>query len=109
MTTSCVVKNNQGFLQLLADCPSKQHQFLLRTATPQQLHVLVQIIYVLTENKPVSEEVRAKLHSHKDALVNLAQENVPYKTKKSTLVQEGRGFIQELLTPVITSLGYLML
>ena len=101
MIMSRVVKNNRGFLQLLADCPSKQRQFLLKTATPQQLHTLVQIIYnVLT---------RAKLLSHKDALVNLAQRNVPYKTKKRTLVQEGSGFIQELLTPVISSLGYLML
>ena len=103
---SHVVKNNRGFLQLLSDYPSKQRQFLLRTATPQQLHALVQIIYnVLTENIPVSEEVRAKLRSHKDALVNLAQRNIPYKTKKRTLVQEGSRFIQELLTPVISSLG----
>ena len=57
----------------------------------------------------LTEEVRAKLLSHKDALVNLAQRNVPYKTKKRTLVQEGSGFIQELLTPVISSLCYLML
>ena len=110
MIMSRVVKNHRGFLQLLADCPSKQRQFLLTTATPQQLHALVQIIYnVLTENIPVSEEVRAKLLSHKDALVNLAQRNIPYKTKKRTLVQEGSGFIQELLTPVISSLGYPML
>ena len=70
----------------------------------------MQIIYdVLTENISVSEEVRAKLRSHKDAFVNLAQRNVPYKIKKQTLVREGSGFIQELLTPVISSLGYLML
>ena len=94
---SRVVKNNRGFLQLLADCPSKQRQLLHNSYN------------VLTENIPVSEEVRAKLLSHKDALVNLAQRNVPYKTKKRTLVQEGSGFIQELLTPVISSLGYLML
>ena len=110
MIMSRVVKNNRGFLQLLADCPSKQRQLLLKTASPQQFHALVQIIYnVLTENISVSEEVRAKLLSHKDALVNLAQRSVPYKTKKRTLVQEGSGFIQELLTPIISSLGYLML
>ena len=38
-----------------------------QAATPQQLHALVQIIYnVLTENIPVSEEVRAKLRLHED-------------------------------------------
>ena len=107
---SRVGKNNRGFLQLLSDCPSKQRQFLLRTATPQQLHALLQVIYnVLTENIPVSEEVRAILRSHKDAVLNLAQRNVPYKTKKRILVQEGSGFIKELQTPAISSLGYLML
>ena len=30
--------------------------------------------------------------SYKDALVNLAETNVPYKTKKRILVQEGDGF-----------------
>ena len=40
---SRVVNNNRGFLQLLADCPAYQRQFLLKTATPQQLHALVQV------------------------------------------------------------------
>ena len=35
---SRVVNNNRGFLQLLAACPAYQRQFLLKTATPQQLH-----------------------------------------------------------------------
>ena len=30
--------------------------------------------------------------SYKDALVNLAETDVPYKTKKRTLVHEGNGF-----------------
>ena len=42
---SRVVNNNRGFLQLLADCPAYQRQFLLKTATPQQLHALVQVLY----------------------------------------------------------------
>ena len=41
----CVVNNNRGFLQLLADCPAYQRQFLLKTASPQQLHALVQVLY----------------------------------------------------------------
>ena len=35
---SQVVENNRGFLQLLAVCSAHQRQFLLRTATQQQLH-----------------------------------------------------------------------
>ena len=66
MIMSRVLKNNRGFLQLLSDCPSHQRQFLLKTATPQQIHALVQIIYsVLKENIPVSEEDRRKLMPYK--------------------------------------------
>ena len=50
---SQVVKNNRGFLQLLAHCPTHQCEFLLRTATPQQVHALVQVLYnVLKEYIP---------------------------------------------------------
>ena len=52
-----VVNKNRGFLQLLADCPAYQCQFLLKTATPQQLHALVQVLYnVLMGHIPISEE-----------------------------------------------------
>ena len=44
---SLVVNNNRGFLQLLADCPGYQRQFLLKTDTQQQLHALVQVLYNL--------------------------------------------------------------
>ena len=47
--------------------------------------------------------------SHKDVLVNLTETNVPYKTKKRILLQLGDGFIQDLLVPVVASLGFLML
>ena len=107
---SQVVKNNRGFLQLLAHCPTHQCEFLLRTATPQQVHALVQVLYnVLKEYIPFPEENRQKLLPHKDALISLAEPHVPYKKKKHILVQEGGGFIQDLLPPVISSLGFLLL
>ena len=102
---SCVVNNNRGFLQLLADCPAYQRQFLLKTATPQQLHALVQVLYnVLIRHIPISEENKRILLPYKDALLNLASPNVPYKTKKRVLVQEGSGFIEDVLAPVVSSL-----
>ena len=58
---------------------------------------------------PFPEENRQKLLPYKDALISLAEPNVPYKKKKHILVQEGGGFIQDLLPPVISSLGFLML
>ena len=107
---SQVVKNNRGFLQLLAHCPTHQCEFLLRTATPQQVHALVQVLYnVLKEYIPFPEENRQKLLPYKDALISLAEPHVPYKKKKHILGQEGGGFIQDLLPPVISSLGFLLL
>jgi len=74
------------------------------TATPQQIHALVQVILnVLHENLPFSEEERRKLFQNKDAILNLALPEIPYKTKKQTLVQEGGAFIQDLLAPVLSS------
>ena len=107
---SGVVNNNRGFLQLLADCPAHQRQFLLKTATPQQLHALVQVLYnILMRHIPISEENKRILLPYKDASLDLASPNVPYKTKKRVLEQEGSGFIEDVLAPVVSSLGFLML
>ena len=105
MSQSQVVKNNSGFLQFLAVCSAHQRQFLLRTASPEQLHVLVQVLYnILMEYILIPEENKRNV-----LLVNLAETNVPYKTKKRILVQEGDGFIQDLLVPAVTSLNYELL
>ena len=107
---SRVVNNNRGFLQLLADCPAYQRQFLLKTATPQQLHALVQVLYnVLMGRIPIPEENKRILLPYKDALLDLASPNVPYKKRKRVLVQEGSGFIEDVLASVVSSLGSLML
>ena len=45
---------------------------------------------------------------YKDSIVDLVNRKVPYKYKKKILVQEGSGFIQDVLTPVITRLGFLL-
>ena len=84
--------------------------FLLQTASPQQLHALVQVLNnILKEYILIPEENKRNVLPYKDALVNLAETNVPYKTKKRILVQEGDGFIQDLLVPAVTSLAFLML
>ena len=104
---SRVVKNNLPFLHLLTCCPEHQRQFLLETATPEQMHALVQIVFnILHGNIPVSKEVKRNLkQKHVDSLVSLVESSVPYKKKKQTLAQEGGGFIQDLLIPVLTSVG----
>ena len=83
VSMSCVVNNNRGFLQLLADCPVHQRQFLLKTAIPQQLHSLVQVLYnILRGHISIPEENKRVLQSYKDALPDLARPNVRYKTNK---------------------------
>ena len=110
MSMSREVNNNRGFLQILADCPTHQRQFLLKTVTPQQLHALVQVLYnILMEHISIPEENNRILQTYKDALLDLARPNVPFKTKKRVLVQEGSGFIEDVLAPVVSSLGFLML
>ena len=83
---------------------------VVTTATPQQLHALVQVLYnILMGHIPISEENKRILLPHKDALLNLARPNVPFKTKKRVFVQEGSGFIEDVLAPAVSNLGLLML
>ena len=91
---SRAVNKNRGFLQLLADCPAYHRQFLLKTATPQQLHALVQVLYniLIKGHVPIPEENKRIMLPYKDALLDLASPNVPYKTKNRVLVQKGSGF-----------------
>ena len=50
---------------------------------------------------PIPEENKRILLPYKDALLDLSSPNVPYKTKKRVLVQEGSGFIEDVLAPVV--------
>ena len=57
---------------------------------------------------PISEENKLILLPYKDTLLDLASPNVPFKTNKRVLVQEGSGFIEDVLAPVVSSLGFLI-
>ena len=48
---------------------------------------------MLKQYIPFLEENRQKLLPYEDALISLAEPNVPYKKKKYLLVQKGGGFI----------------
>ena len=58
---------------------------------------------------PIPDENKRMLLPYKDALLDLVSPNVPYKTKKPVLVQEGSGFIEDVLALIVSSLGFLML
>ena len=80
-TMSRVVKNNLPFLHLLTCCPEHQRQFLLETATPEQMHSFVQIVFnILHGNIPVSKEVKRNLKENVDILVSLVESSVPLLT-----------------------------
>ena len=90
-----VVNNNHGFRQLLADCPVHQRQFLLKTATLQQPHALVLVLYnILMGHISIPLNNKQILQTNKDALLDQTRPNVPYKTKKRVLVQEGSGLLK---------------
>ena len=74
------------------------------------MYAIVQAIHnVLHSQVPVTEQARLKPIPYKDCIVDLVHPKVPYKYKKKILAQEGSGYIQDVFTPVITSLGFLML
>ena len=58
---------------------------------------------------PIPEENKRIFLPYKDSLLDLASPNVPYKTKKRVPVQEGSGFFEDVLVPVVSSLEFLML
>ena len=45
------------------------------------------------EHISISEENKRIMLSNEDALLGMARPNVPYKTNKPVLIQEGSGFI----------------
>ena len=78
------------------------------------MRVSIKDCHSATTSRISSSFIQCALSTHpllpyKDALISLAEPNVPYKKKKYILVQEGGGFIQDLLPPVISSLGFLLL
>ena len=73
------------------------------------MHVVQVLHSILIGHIPIPEENKRIFLPYKDVLLDLASPNVPYKTKKRLLVQEGSGFIEDVLGPVVLSLGFLML
>lgn len=105
---SHVVRNNLGYLQCLVYCPSQQRKFLLESATPEQVHAIVQVIHnYFHDYLPMTEEERRILRPYKKSIYALHHPSESFKKKKQILVQEGGSFITELLTPFIS--GLLML
>ena len=65
----------------------------------------VRVLRDLKENIPVSEDGKLKLMPYKDALVKLAEANVPLKAKMLSLCKR----VEDLYKKVDPCLGFLML
>ena len=64
---------------------------------------------VFKGNIPLNPSEKENLGEHENHMIQLAYGHVPYKEKKTILVQHGVGFVDTLLKPVITALAYAML
>ena len=106
-----LLRRNHGFLHLLNNTPSfHQKKNILMSATPEQVHALCEVCYnVLTGCIPSTEAQRAKLRPYKENLYDLAESRVPFKQKKQILVQHGGGFIQDLLSPLVSGISLLLI
>ena len=102
---SQVVKKNRSYLQLLVYCPHHQRKLLLETATPAQVHAIVQAAHNLCRGHiPLSNREKEILMPFKDSIKELEDPSTPYKKKKQILVQEGGSFIPDMLTPFLSAL-----
>jgi hypothetical protein len=103
---SQLLHQNIGYLQLLTCCSPHQRDFLLATATPEQLHTLCEVCYNLLRGTiPHSIKQKQKLIRFLDEIRELADSSVPFKTKKTILVQHGGGFVGDLISPLLTGLS----
>ena len=74
------------------------------------MHAICEVCYnVLTECVPCTEAQRDKLMQYKDELVDLAESHVPFRRKIQILVQHGGGFIQDLLSPLVSGIDLLLI
>ena len=107
---SALYRKNHGYLHILCHASPHQRQFLLNTATPEQVHAICEVCYnLLRENIPSSSALRLRLGDFKHELIDLANESVPFKEKKKILSQTGGGFIEDALMPLLSGLGMILL
>ena len=105
MKMSRVVKNNQRYLQLLIKCPCIQRKYLLETASPEQVHAIVQAAHNMCRGYiPLTIQEKEALMPFKQSILDLENPETPFKTKKKILIQEGGSFIPDLLVPFLSGL-----
>ena len=102
---SQVVKKNHSYLQFLVTCPVHQRKLLLETATPEQVHAIVQAVHNICRGYiPLTNRENEILLPFRDSIQDLEDPNIPYKKEKQILVQEGGSFVPDILIPFLSGL-----
>ena len=103
------LKQNKSFLEFLATSNPLQQKALLITSTPSQVHSICEcIINVLYGIVPLDGEHHNAFKAHRKTLYTLADSVLPYADKKKLLVQEGGGFLNQLLPVILPALSLLI-
>ena len=103
---SRLLQNNLGYLNLLAHSSPEQRDYLLATATPEQVHTLCEVCYNIGRGVlPVSNERWKRLKDLRGDIRRLSNSNVPFITKKQIIAQRGDGFIDDVIPPLLTANG----
>ena len=102
---SNLLKRNVPYLHLLHRGSPEQKDYLLASATPEQLHALCEVCYnVARGGVPISKREKADIKQHLDILQDLADASTPFRQKKQLLAQQGGGLIGDILPPLISAL-----
>ena len=107
---SLVGNNNRGSLQLLADCPAHKRQFLLKTASPQQLHLLVQVLYnIVMGHIPIPKKISGYCCHVRMVYLTWPVHMSLTKQRSESLYKRVVVLLNMYLAPVVSSSGFLML
>ena len=106
-----LLRGNHSYLHLLAHSPSpKQKKILLMTATPEQVHAICELCYnVLKGTVPSSDAQWDRLQHYEGELCNLIGTKMPFKEKKKIISQTGAGFIEDVISPLLSGLSVILL
>ena len=95
-----------GYLYHLTNCSPHQRNLSLATATPEQVHAICEVCTNLLKGTiPISHNQKERIRGHADKIRNLADSSIPFKDKKKIIAQEGSGFLTDVVSPLMSTLG----
>ena len=102
---SKLLKRNIPYLYLLHQGSPEQKEFLLASATPEQVQTLCEVCYNVARGAvPLSKSDKEAIKQNLNILKDLADASTPFRQKKQLLAQHGGGLIGDLLPPLISAL-----